>query len=36
VHVSPQVFTEVHFGNHFALEGASKKKSDICRRAAGR
>jgi hypothetical protein len=25
------VFTEVHFGNHFALEGASKKKSEICR-----
>lgn len=27
----PQVFSEVHFGNHFALEGVSKKKSDICR-----
>lgn len=21
----------MHFGNHFALEGVSKKKSDICR-----
>ncbi|EFN53768.1 hypothetical protein CHLNCDRAFT_10527, partial [Chlorella variabilis] len=27
----PEVFTEVHFGNHFALEGTSKKKSEICR-----
>ncbi|GAB4815867.1 hypothetical protein N2152v2_002913 [Parachlorella kessleri] len=27
----PEVFREVHFGNHFALEGVSKKKSDICR-----
>lgn len=26
-----QVFSEVHFGNHFALEGQSRKKSDICR-----
>lgn len=31
-----QVFCEVHFGNHFALEGVSKKKSDICRWAFGR
>lgn len=31
----PQVFSEVHFGNHFALEGASRKKSEICR-CAGR
>jgi hypothetical protein len=22
---------EVYFGNHFALEGKSRKKSDICR-----
>lgn len=27
----PQIFSEVHFGNHFALEGASRKKSEICR-----
>ncbi|PSC74997.1 NLI interacting factor-like phosphatase [Micractinium conductrix] len=26
----PEVFSEVHFGNHFALEGASRKKSEIC------
>lgn len=26
-----QIFSEVHFGNHFAKEGASRKKSDICR-----
>ena len=24
------VFQEVYFGNHFALEGASRKKSEIC------
>lgn len=29
-----QIFSEVHFGNHFALEGASRKKSEICRCAA--
>lgn len=28
---NPQIFSEVHFGNHFALEGASRKKSEICR-----
>lgn len=27
----PGVFSEVHFGNHFALEGASRAKSEICR-----
>lgn len=27
----PEVFSDVHFGNHFALEGQSRKKSDICR-----
>lgn len=27
-----QIFTgNVHFGNHFALEGSSRKKSEICR-----
>ncbi|KAI8469855.1 MAG: hypothetical protein J3K34DRAFT_377511 [Monoraphidium minutum] len=26
----PGLFREVYFGNHFALEGASRKKSDIC------
>lgn len=25
------LFSEVYFGNHFALQGASRKKSDICR-----
>jgi hypothetical protein len=30
----PGVFAEVHFGNHWALEGQSKAKSEICRRAA--
>ncbi|CAM6127369.1 unnamed protein product [Calypogeia fissa] len=25
------VFKEVHFGNHFALEGPSRRKSEICR-----
>ena len=29
----PGVFAEVHFGNHWALEGQSKAKSEICRRA---
>ena len=27
----PGVFAEVHFGNHWALEGTSKAKSEICR-----
>lgn len=27
----PSVFEEVHFGNHYALEGQSRKKSEICR-----
>ena len=27
----PGVFAEVHFGNHWALEGQSKAKSEICR-----
>ncbi|KAI8463076.1 MAG: hypothetical protein J3K34DRAFT_527293 [Monoraphidium minutum] len=26
----PGTFSEVYFGNHFALEGASRKKSEIC------
>lgn len=26
----PDTFDAVYFGNHFALEGASKKKSEIC------
>lgn len=26
----PDVFQAVHFGNHFALEGTSRKKSEIC------
>ena len=26
----PDVFDAVHFGNHFALEGTSRKKSEIC------
>ncbi|KAG6540820.1 hypothetical protein Mapa_017798 [Marchantia paleacea] len=25
------IFKEVHFGNHFALEGSAKPKSEICR-----
>ncbi|KAI8027202.1 hypothetical protein LOK49_LG02G01117 [Camellia lanceoleosa] len=25
------LFQEIHFGNHFALEGQSRPKSDICR-----
>lgn len=25
------LFSEVYFGNHFALQGASRKKSDICK-----
>lgn len=27
----PGVFHEIHFGNHFALDGESKSKSEICR-----
>ncbi|KXZ52461.1 hypothetical protein GPECTOR_9g505 [Gonium pectorale] len=27
----PGLFQEVYFGNHFALEGTSRKKSDICK-----
>ena len=27
----PSLFQEVYFGNHFALEGVSRKKSEICR-----
>jgi len=30
----PNVFEEVHFGNHWALEGVSKAKSEICRCAS--
>lgn len=26
----PNIFSEVHFGNHFALKGSSRKKSEIC------
>lgn len=29
----PGLFTEIHFGNHFALNGESRPKSDICRYA---
>jgi uncharacterized HAD superfamily protein len=28
------VFSEVHFGNHYAREGVSRKKSEICREIA--
>ncbi|KAJ3699114.1 hypothetical protein LUZ61_002819 [Rhynchospora tenuis] len=27
----PNLFEEIHFGNHFALDGQSKPKSEICR-----
>lgn len=27
----PNVFDDVYFGNHFALEGSSRKKSEICK-----
>eukprot|EP00850_Spirogloea_muscicola_P004966 SM000022S07180 [mRNA] locus=s22:301528:302998:- [translate_table: standard] len=27
----PQTFDAVHFGNHFALEGVARPKSDICK-----
>lgn len=27
----PDTFAEVHFGNHWALSGTSRKKSEICR-----
>lgn len=32
----PSIFQEVYFGNHFALEGVSRKKSDICRSVGAR
>ena len=31
----PGIFKEVHFGNHWAMEGTSKPKSQICRWGAG-
>ncbi|XP_042055438.1 uncharacterized protein LOC121799969 isoform X2 [Salvia splendens] len=27
----PSIFQEIHFGNHFALDGKSRPKSDICK-----
>lgn len=27
----PDLFQEIYFGNHFALEGISRRKSDICK-----
>ncbi|GKV03736.1 hypothetical protein SLEP1_g15987 [Rubroshorea leprosula] len=27
----PRLFQEIHFGNHFALDGRSRPKSEICR-----
>ncbi|XP_042050944.1 uncharacterized protein LOC121796225 [Salvia splendens] len=27
----PGIFQEIHFGNHFALDGKSRPKSDICK-----
>lgn len=27
----PGIFSDVHFGNHFALEGESRPKSEICK-----
>ncbi|KAE7998377.1 hypothetical protein FH972_002928 [Carpinus fangiana] len=27
----PGLFQEIHFGNHFALDGASRPKSELCR-----
>ena len=27
----PGLFQEIHFGNHFALDGKSRPKSEICR-----
>lgn len=27
----PGLFQEIHFGNHFALDGQSRPKSDICK-----
>ncbi|KAL0308365.1 UNVERIFIED_CONTAM: hypothetical protein Sradi_5778800 [Sesamum radiatum] len=27
----PGLFQEIHFGNHFALDGQSRRKSDICK-----
>jgi hypothetical protein len=29
----PGLFQEIHFGNHFALDGASRPKSELCRYA---
>lgn len=29
----PGIFQEIHFGNHFALEGVPKTKAEICRYA---
>jgi len=29
----PGLFEEIHFGNHFALDGESRPKSEICRYA---
>ncbi|KAF9615693.1 hypothetical protein IFM89_026108 [Coptis chinensis] len=32
----PGLFQEIHFGNHFALDGKSRPKSDICRSLGAR
>uniref|UniRef100_A0A5B7ARU6 Uncharacterized protein n=2 Tax=Davidia involucrata TaxID=16924 RepID=A0A5B7ARU6_DAVIN len=32
----PGLFQEIHFGNHFALDGQSRPKSDICRSLGAR
>ncbi|XP_074280831.1 uncharacterized protein LOC141605823 [Silene latifolia] len=32
----PGLFDEIHFGNHFALDGESKPKSEICRSMGAR
>jgi hypothetical protein len=31
-----ELFEEVHFGNHFALEGVARPKSEICRSIGAR
>ncbi|XP_068660384.1 uncharacterized protein [Aristolochia californica] len=31
----PGLFQEIHFGNHFALDGQSRPKSEICSRSMG-
>lgn len=31
----PAIFSEVHFGNHYALEGVPKKKSEMCKCVEG-